>query len=307
MADIIIDGSDGLIFIDNTSISNVYDVVDVSLEIQPDDITNSNIIYTDSDVGIGFFATTISNTSTVYGPSSIEFTLFPNVISNTNIAYGPANTDILSRNILVDDIVNTNTIYQPTMNFRYHVDPIPNTATMFGGDDIIQDIFFNPEVITNVNKVYPCIIGFKDIPVVGVEIVRQTQNREITKNFLFSDFSFDFLPHPISGDIARLYDVNAINQSLENIILTKKFERPFDHYNVSSQIRSLLFALSDNLMSMELRSEIFQVIVNHEPRINVVDILVESTPERHELYVKIFYRIKTFDKINTFNTFITRT
>ena len=70
-------------------------------------------------------------------------------------------------------------------------------------------------------------------------------------------FSYDFLPHPVTGDIARLYDVDAINQSLNNILKTRKFERPFEHYNVSSQIRSLLFALSDNLMATELRSESF--------------------------------------------------
>ena len=55
---------------------------------------------------------------------------------------------------------------------------------MFGNTDIILDIFAFPDVITNVNKISPSIIGFKDIPVVGTEVIRKTQNLNIKKTFV---------------------------------------------------------------------------------------------------------------------------
>lgn len=310
MTDIIIgDVGDDPIINQSSSTSNImYDVSEVSFPVSllPDVINNSNTVQTDSSINFTIAATIINNTSTVYSPS-FSYVILPNVISNTSTMFGTPYIDYLSRSFDVDVIANTNSIPSPTLVFPYDTDPISNTSTMFDNSDIILDIFLYPDVITNVNKISPSVIGFKDIPVVGVEVIRKTQNTTIKKNFLFSDFSYEFLPHPVTGDIARLYDIDAINQSLNNILKTKKFERPFEHYNVSSQIRSLLFALSDNLMSTELRSEVFQAIVNNEPRINLLDIIVESTPDKHELFVKILYKIKTFDKVNTFKTIITRT
>lgn len=311
MADVIIsDGIDGSIFIDNTVGfgQEIYGADNISFPIEfiSDFIDNTNTIPNDSTVNFVISSSIISNTSTSYG-ASIQFVILPNVITNTSTMYGVPFIDILSRNISVNVISNTNSVPDPEFMFPYAVDIIDNSSTVFGNSDIILDIFVLPDVITNVNKMSPSIIGFKDIPVVGTEVIRKTQNLNIKNNFLFSDFSYDFLPHPVTGDIARLYDVDAINQSLNNILKTRKFERPFEHYNVSSQIRSLLFALSDNLMATELRSEVFQAIVNNEPRINIIDIIVESTPDKHELFVKILYKIKTFDKVNTFKTIITRT
>jgi len=56
----------------------------------------------------------------------------------------------------------------------------------------------------------------------------------------FSDIDMAFLANPVSKDIYKKYDENAIKQSIKNLIMTKNFERPF-RSDIGSQISSLLF------------------------------------------------------------------
>ncbi|MGA1048851.1 MAG: hypothetical protein ACO3UU_12655 [Minisyncoccia bacterium] len=44
---------------------------------------------------------------------------------------------------------------------------------------------------------------------------------------IFSDLDFNFTAHPVTKDVSRKYDENAIKQSLKNLLLTRNFERPF--------------------------------------------------------------------------------
>lgn len=294
-------------FIDFSSENDVIPAQSIDFTILGDDVTNTSIVPTDSSAGFIIFGSVVTNTSTVYNTSSIDFIILPNVVSNTSTIYQQVSIDILSRSFDMSIVTNTSTVFNPTIIFPINVDTVYNTATVFNSNNIILEQFVYAETTSNVNKVYPCVIGFSDIPVVGVLNDRKTSNVVMKQDFIFSDFALDFLPHPITGDIARLYDAQAINQSLHNILLTKKFERPFDNYNVSSQIRSLLFELSDNMMATELKSEIFQTLVNFEQRINILDIIVEATPQKHEIYIKLFYKIKTFEKVEMFQTIITRT
>lgn len=261
------------------------------------------IIYGDGEIAFELLPNRVDNLSVVYNVGSIDFVLFANRGNNTSIVYAPPLVDILTLTLLPSAANNTNIVYNGTQSSRILPTSFNNSFEIYPAT-IIQDAVCKPDLSNNNSTVYPATITFVDIPIVGTLIERTKNNSTVKKDYVFSDFAMDFVPHPISGDVAILYDVTAINQSLHNILLTKKFERPFDNYNVSSQIRSLLFSLSDNMLAVELKSEIFQVIVNYEPRINIVDIVVEATPQKHELYVKLFYRIKTFENVEVFKTLI---
>ena len=43
----------------------------------------------------------------------------------------------------------------------------------------------------------------------------------------FSDFNTSLTSHPINKDVSLKNDVEAVKQSIKNIILTDKLERPF--------------------------------------------------------------------------------
>ena len=109
----------------------------------------------------------------------------------------------------------------------------------------------------------------------------------------FSDFDFNFTAHPVTGDLVRRYDEDAIKQSVKNLLLTRNFERPF-HSDIGSPIRQLLFDLPGPMFVAMMRKAIIDVINNYEPRVNILDLEVLDDLDSNAVNVTL-----TFSIINT--------
>jgi len=122
----------------------------------------------------------------------------------------------------------------------------------------------------------------------------------------FSDLDMAFLPNPVSKDISRKYDENAIKQSIKNIILTKNFERPF-HSDVGSQISSLLFEPITPMITAMMQETIANTIQSYEPRVNLLDISVLLSPDNNGVYVTIVFTIINTSTPVSVDLFLERT
>lgn len=107
---------------------------------------------------------------------------------------------------------------------------------------------------------------------------------------IYRDFDLSFSSNPLTKDISKKTDANAINQSLRNLINTNFYERPF-RPNVGSNIRALLFEPADPITISNLRNMIQQTIVNYEPRVLLDYVYVTDNLDRNAYSVKIQYRI----------------
>ena len=107
---------------------------------------------------------------------------------------------------------------------------------------------------------------------------------------IFSDLDLNFTKHPVTGDITRRYDENAIKQSVKNLLLTRNFERPF-HSEIGSPVRALLFELPGPMFSMMMQRAIIDVINNFEPRVELLDVLVNDSLDANEVYVTVEFKI----------------
>ena len=107
---------------------------------------------------------------------------------------------------------------------------------------------------------------------------------------LFSDLDFNFTAHPVTGDITRRYDENAIKQSVKSLLLTRNFERPF-HSEIGSPIRQLLFEPVDPMFSVMLERAIIDVINNFEPRVNIVSVAVNDELDANAVYITLVFTI----------------
>lgn len=105
---------------------------------------------------------------------------------------------------------------------------------------------------------------------------------------LFSDFMTSFAKTPVGNQLAKVSDERSINQSLKNIILTDLGERLFQP-NIGSNVRGLLFenAIESNLSTIEFY--ISNSIANNEKRINLINVLVESSENETELIINVLY------------------
>ena len=73
------------------------------------------------------------------------------------------------------------------------------------------------------------------------------------------------------GDVYKKEDIRAIDQSIQNILLTNRYEKPFEP-EFGSDLRRLLFGLSTELSEGETRDIILDSIEKYEPRVQVLEV-----------------------------------
>jgi len=122
----------------------------------------------------------------------------------------------------------------------------------------------------------------------------------------FSDLDLNFTAHPVTGDISRLYDENAIKRSVRNLLQTNNFERPF-HSEIGSQIRALLFEPASPVLNTMLKRVIVDTITTFEPRVVVNSVTVSSNADNNSLNVTLIFTIVNTVNPVTMNVVLQRT
>jgi phage baseplate assembly protein W len=123
---------------------------------------------------------------------------------------------------------------------------------------------------------------------------------------LFSDIDLNFTKHPVTGDVARRFDENAIKASIRNLLLTRNFERPF-HSEIGSPIRSLMFELPGPMFDVMLQRAIIDVINNFEPRVEIIDVKVNDASDLNAVYVTLEFKIVNTERPFTLDLALERT
>ena len=110
----------------------------------------------------------------------------------------------------------------------------------------------------------------------------------ISKKFV--DLNPNFEKNPLSGDLPLLKNEAAIKQSLKNIVLTIRGEKPFrPFYGSSADVA--LFENFNPLAEDILSSAISDAIEAYEPRVVVDSIDVDALIESNSINVVILYTI----------------
>lgn len=109
----------------------------------------------------------------------------------------------------------------------------------------------------------------------------------------FTDIDLTFLPNPISKDVARKYDDDAIKQSIKTLLLTMNYERPF-HPEIGSPIYGLLFELASPITAEVIRVAIIQTLKQFEPRADIVLVQVNANPDGNAYTVSVTFKIANY-------------
>lgn len=96
----------------------------------------------------------------------------------------------------------------------------------------------------------------------------------------YSDLDMDFIPHPNSRDVLKKTGLDALKRSVRNLIMTNFYDRKFQSY-IGSHCQAMLFEPVTALTSHAIRDAIWEVISNYEPRIELVDVIVNVSDERN--------------------------
>lgn len=112
----------------------------------------------------------------------------------------------------------------------------------------------------------------------------------LTQRVVYSDFFTDLDKHPIRSTVLRKTNVDAVKQSLRNLMLTDRGERLFQP-NLGGNIRAMLFENITPQTFMTMQEHIKDVIAAHEPRADVIDVVIAQTSQEHEVQVTIVFRV----------------
>jgi phage baseplate assembly protein W len=123
---------------------------------------------------------------------------------------------------------------------------------------------------------------------------------------LFSDLDLNFTANPVTKDISRRYDDNAIKSSLKNLILTSNYERPF-HSEIGSPLKRLLFEPQSPVVASSMRKSIIDMINSFEPRVEVIDVIVNYKPNDNGVDVTINFKVINTERPITLNIVLERT
>ncbi len=107
---------------------------------------------------------------------------------------------------------------------------------------------------------------------------------------LFADLDLNFTPHPISKDITKRFNENAIKTALKNLLLTSYYERPF-HSEIGTPIRQLLFEIPGPMNREMIKRAIEDAILNFEPRVQILAIDVKYDPDNNNVDILIEFRV----------------
>lgn len=127
----------------------------------------------------------------------------------------------------------------------------------------------------------------------------------ITNNIFYSDLRSDLAVNPANDDVLLNVNEKAIETSIKNLLQTNFYERPFQP-RIGSNVKSLLFELATPQTQFNVKEAIIETIENFEPRCRVIDVLVESDEDKHNLNVYITFQAINAERPATFSLVLDR-
>ena len=106
----------------------------------------------------------------------------------------------------------------------------------------------------------------------------------------FKDLSITFKKHPVTDDLVTVKDKSAIAQSITNLLMTKKGERPFQP-TLGSGLQDMLFEPLDYGSAAMIKQEIGKCINKYEPRVRVQKIYCNVDFDNNGYNVEMQYKI----------------
>ena len=121
----------------------------------------------------------------------------------------------------------------------------------------------------------------------------------------YRDLDLDFGRNSVTNDVNNLTDVEAVKRSVRNLINTSHFDRPF-HPEIGSSVRALLFEPMTPLTALNLQRKVQEVLVNFEPRIRLVQIVVNPNIDNNAYDLRIYFYVVGSNELVEVQTFLER-
>jgi len=132
-----------------------------------------------------------------------------------------------------------------------------------------------------------------------------TTNKSKRSNRIYSDLNLSFTKNPSTKDVAKIFDIQAIKRAVKNIILTNKYERPFNS-NFGCNLRGFLFEHITDPVMVVMKDRISSAIEKFEPRVSVEDIVISPEEAKNGVNIMVSFLVNGTEEPITVSTFLQR-
>jgi phage baseplate assembly protein W len=119
----------------------------------------------------------------------------------------------------------------------------------------------------------------------------------------YKDINLNFQAHPVTKDVVKRTGNSAIVGAIRNLLLTNRFEKPFQP-NFGSRVRSLLFEDVSFIIANVIKTEIENTITNFEPRVSIETLRVQAQPEENRYAVHLSFYTNNLEAPVSINLFL---
>ena len=111
----------------------------------------------------------------------------------------------------------------------------------------------------------------------------------------YKDISFTMFKHPMNKDVGKKTAASAVKQSIEAILRTSHYERPYGPH-IGSGVKKLLFEPMDDITAELLKTEARTAVTRLEPRASILDTKVTPQYENNRYVVRIIFSVESTQK-----------
>ena len=127
-----------------------------------------------------------------------------------------------------------------------------------------------------------------------------------THNRQWIDLDLDFVNHPITKDIVRKTNVEAVKRAVRNLILTNRYDKHF-HPEIDGGVTRHLFGLSTAHTKHDIEIAVKTCLRNYEPRVIVDNVIVSGDLDKNGFNVSIFFTVINTPEPIEISLFLERT
>ena len=125
------------------------------------------------------------------------------------------------------------------------------------------------------------------------------------KREYYSDFRKDMLANPVTTDLARIVNEEAVKESIKNLVLTNRGERLFQP-NVGCDVTKQLFENVTPDTIRTIKKLIRNTLESYEPRAEILSVDVGGRLDANELKVSITFVLVNTEKPTTVDVLLKR-
>lgn len=128
---------------------------------------------------------------------------------------------------------------------------------------------------------------------------------EDIKQTIYSDFQRSFVQNPLTSDLSRKTNEEAVKESIYNLVMTDKGERYFQP-NIGCNIRGMLFENITSSTLSTIEKLVREAIQNYEPRANLISVEATSLFYDNTVRITIIFNVINIEEPLELNILLDR-